>query len=196
MGFKQKLAARYEILAESEDQKWVMEMLADDPCADIEDQEDKDNCLDDEGDAAHYFKDPKALPPGTWLIHFTNHPTEIVHQGFKGSDWDVLGLSVHNRRKEGPFGCAYQLKDVTEHSLGRELGKHAIMFQTDDAILTYHNGDDENQVIFLNTSMKNLHALKNKDKRMVVLDPKTDKPLFDISNDAKGFQAASKKLKA
>ena len=113
-----------------------------------EDDEAMENCHDDLGDTGLFFRDPKPLPKGTWLVHFTKtNPLNILREGFKGAGIEHLGLTKGGgNRTTGEYALAYRLQKVTDFS--PEYGNNVVLFQADVAVEAYHSGDDEDQVIF------------------------------------------------
>jgi len=119
-----------------------------------------DDCLDDMGDTANFFEDPKKLAKSTWLVHFTNsEPTEILTKGFNGAAIEHLGLTKGGgKRLEGSYALAYQRDKVQD--LGPEYGSNVILFQAGVAVEAYHKGDDEDQVIFDVRTVKKAKGFK------------------------------------
>lgn len=102
------------------------------------------------------------VPPGTWLIHFTDEgPFRSFTRGTKLyglhlSTWAksnataacATNLSPDHGLFETVFGFAF---DAMQHGVvrhGQKYGQNAVLFQCDCAVKAYHNGDEEDQVIF------------------------------------------------
>lgn len=121
------------------------------------------------------------MPDGSWLIHFTN----AMFEGFKyGTTLDGLALSSHKARKEAVdcarnltgdrtlydavFGFAFDagMRNVLFNST--KYGRNAVLFQTDCGVEAYHDGDNEDQVIFPLCSEYNLILLTDVREGLVV----------------------------
>lgn len=98
----------------------------------------------------------RLLPPTTWLVHFTNNPSDIVNRGFQYGvpefDTEQLGLTTGAREttENGHFAFAFPAdaaREIRAVSRANKYGKHAVAFQS-AAILAYHHGDEEWQAIF------------------------------------------------
>lgn len=110
-----------------------------------------------------YMYDAKILK-NQWLIHFTDDADEIAREGFKlgVSEYDRLGLTKHmsNFDKEfGGYNFAYTLNDFQRYGYqgyGKyKYGNEAVLFRA-SGIRTYHNGDEEEQVIFYGNTARNI----------------------------------------
>lgn len=113
-----------------------------------------------------HFHDAKVLSPGGWYVHFTNE----YFNGFdRGTTLDSgLALSTWRKQKtrvrcdvnltddsslhETVFGFAVRLQELTRAHHVRhyqeKYGKNLFLFRTDEAVLMYHVGDEEHQVLF------------------------------------------------
>lgn len=111
------------------------------------------------------------LPRNTWLVHFTDSPNEIAHQGFTiGVDqMDKLGLTTYFKsdsfiKKGGGFNFAFLAtgRDAAFAASKGKYGRHAVLFQN-SGVHAYHNSDEENQVIFwgADVSPKDIIVLEN-----------------------------------
>lgn len=96
----------------------------------------------------------------TWLVHFTDDPSEIASEGFKygWENTEGLGLTTHftdEARKRGPgFNFAFTLgsRDAriasgSRYDDGPKYGTHAVVFWA-GGVEAFHYGDEESQVIF------------------------------------------------
>ncbi len=115
------------------------------------------------------FEDPKRLPKGSWLLHFTD--ATPFREFDRGSLLETLALSAHIKKKTpvkcpinlwdtktGPgevvFGFGFvvlpngKLKGENFGSVVRKYGKNAVLFRSDVAVEAYHASDDEHQAIF------------------------------------------------
>ena len=115
------------------------------------------------GDAANMptwahmdLRSSKPLPNTTWLIHFTDDPMGIVHQGFRyGVDeMDRLGLTTYfdndgMSKKHGGYNFAFTAnsREAVRAAHDHKYGRHAVLFQS-SGVHAYHHGDEENQIIF------------------------------------------------
>ena len=188
--FVTRVTSRYLVVATTKAQKVIVDTVDDGVCEDIPDDDERDDCLDEYGDTPYFFSDPKPLPKGTWLIHFTKHAEDIVRNGFKGAHLEHLGLTRGGgKRLEGDHGLAYTLDNP---GMGVEFGPGAILFQSDDAVSAYHKGDDEDQVIFDASTMKNLHLIEKQEDNYIVMD-KDMRPLFTVKDLTKIPKLLSKR---
>jgi len=145
---------------------------------------DIDDCLDEYGDTGYFFENPKVVLAGSWFIHFTKaDPKKIVKEGFEGASLEHLGLTKGGgKRREGDYGLAYLLADVTAIT-SPDYGANALIFQCREAVEAFHKGDNEVQVIFHVPSMKNVATLTNgkveiEGKQTTVKDVKGLKKFF------------------
>lgn len=122
---------------------------------------------------ANYYDPPKKISPQTWLAHFTDaDPQKVIKEGFHGKDYEVLGLTSSGALKAepGPYAFAYKADNVKSSGFNSEFGKYGknlILFKAKHAVSTYHYGDEEEQVIFLNYSAYDLHPIYGDEDTMV-----------------------------
>lgn len=114
------------------------------------------------------FSDPRPLPRGSWLLHFTrSSPFDSFD---RGATLEYLALSTHvtpTRAKcpdnlseygGGPFEVVFgfgfhaalngQLTGTNFRAAARKYGGNAVLFRTDLAVLAHHDSDNEYQAIF------------------------------------------------
>lgn len=120
-----------------------------------------------------YFAQPRVLPAGTWLVHFSRSRFLAFE---KGATLETLALSTHVDAKTlkscdanldpdtGPyevvFGFALEAAEVgpfEAREMARSFGKHVMLFQCDCAVKAWHTTDNQNQVIFPLCSEYNVH---------------------------------------
>lgn len=107
---------------------------------------------------------PKKLPKGTWGIHYTKEPSIDAFRF--GATIPKLALSTWWEKKDeaqcpenlsdelGSYEYVYSFafpvegKGSVSPSYGLKYGRNAVIFQTDAALLAYHDGDEEWQMIF------------------------------------------------
>lgn len=115
------------------------------------------------------LKAERKLPPGSWLIHFTNKRIEKFRYG---TTIEGMHLSVFKKNKaeanckrnlsdeiglyEVVFGFAFDADTRNVLSYADKYGSNAVLFQCDCAVSAYHYGDEERQVIFPLCSEYNL----------------------------------------
>ena len=117
----------------------------------------------------------RALPEGTWCVHFTNaSPFDAFDRGA------TIDASLHlsallgkktpvdcernlDFQRAGPgevvWGFAFEADKMSPWALrasSKKYGKHAILFQTDRGVRVYHSGDEEDQVVFPLCTERNL----------------------------------------
>lgn len=99
-------------------------------------------------DPRDYFGTPAHIKPNTWLIHFSNYAEYIWKEGFKhGADYDYMHLTKHmSEPGSGEWAFAFVADEVP--NIGFKYGTSAVMFKSSSAIVAWHSGDDEPQVIF------------------------------------------------
>ncbi len=104
-----------------------------------------------------YFSTPSLVRPDVWLIHFTEDARSIQEEGFTRGVNDVtqLGLTTFLSDTEKDFGgyaFAFVANSRDARNAGQKYGSQAVMFRA-VGVKAYHNGDDENQVIFWGPSV-------------------------------------------
>jgi hypothetical protein len=131
----------------------------------------------DSGDPSMHYDEATIVPDGTWLVHFTDaNPYQIIKSGFKGRDLDIIALTTHYKDGTHPgiYALAYEADDVKGH--GRDFGKYgknAVLFQAKEAARSYHYGDEENQVVFINNTAYNMYPVFGDSDSLSLEDPKT-----------------------
>jgi hypothetical protein len=116
----------------------------------------------------------KKLPPGSWLVHFTNH---VFDDFTVGATIDNLALSVWTEKKaqvncevnltdqiglhEVVFGFAFDANESHLLHKGKKYGRNAVLFRSDCAVVAWHYGDEENQAIFPLCSEYDVVILEN-----------------------------------
>lgn len=116
-----------------------------------------------------------------WLIHFTDNSHKVADEGFKYgiSDMSKLGLTTYFNnegfdKKYGGYNFAYPLDRRID--TGR-YGKEAVIFRA-SGVVAYHNGDEENQAIFIGTEAKNRVPIFQGDGEFVVNNLKTGDRIY------------------
>lgn len=99
-------------------------------------------------DPRDYFGTPTHVKPNEWLIHFSNAADQIWSGGFKyGADTDTMHLTKHvSEPGYGEWAFAFIADEVP--NIGDKYGSEAVMFKSSSAIVAYHYGDNEPQVVF------------------------------------------------
>jgi len=108
-----------------------------------------------EAPTGSYFTPEKRLiPRTTWLIHFSDHASDIWTDGFtRGvNDMNRLGLTTHlgdQDKKYGGYNFAFRAdgRDASWAAAKRSYGSEAVMFQN-SGVSAWHSGDEEQQIIF------------------------------------------------
>lgn len=146
------------------------------------------------------------VPRQTWLIHFSNDADEIARDGFKygAEDFSAIGLTTHftdEVRKSGPgWNFAFKADDRrgVRGGIGK-YGKQAVLFQS-AGVDAYHEGDNEQQVVFWGPTVKERFLLQNDGGDWVVKHPSTDKELvrseniFDVIGWVKAYHGQYRKV--
>jgi len=102
----------------------------------------------------YFMPDDKLIHRLTWLIHFSDHASNIWHQGFTHGvdDMDKLGLTTYmhtDKKKYGGYNFAFEANSRYADWAAAEgkYGKSAVMFQN-SGVSAWHDGDEEQQIIF------------------------------------------------
>jgi hypothetical protein len=120
------------------------------------------------------------LPLGTWLAHFTRVPGGFSEFD-RGTTLEAMHLSTHRVHKakanckynlsddaslyEVVFGFAFTADEAAAHprAYQRKYGANVVIFQSDCAVLAYHDWDDEYQAVFPACSEYNVIGLYGND---------------------------------
>lgn len=118
----------------------------------------------------------RILAPGTWLAHFTRVPGGFSDFD-RGTTLEAMHLSTHLVSKakanckrnladdaslyDVVFGFAFTADEAARHPFAyqRKYGSNVVIFQSDCAVLAYHDWDDEHQAVFPVCSEYNVIAL-------------------------------------
>ncbi len=101
------------------------------------------------------------LPHTTWLVHYTDEKAtrQIVCHGFRrgAPDLATLGVTIALRGKESGYNFGFRADDIYEGALsGKSLyGDSIVMFQA-PGLLVWHEGDEQNQVVFWGADARNI----------------------------------------
>jgi hypothetical protein len=110
-----------------------------------------------------HFDNPKLLPKGSWLVHFSRAGFSSID---RGATMDSLALSTWVQKKAVLKSCKQNLRsdiglfevvwgfainaersrDFSQAAKG--YGDHVLLFQTDCAVEAWHTGDEHWQSIF------------------------------------------------
>ena len=124
-----------------------------------------DYLTDDMLPAWVYFNDPKIFKTG-WVIHFTNSSVhDIAKEGFYSGiqGYENLGLSDYAYKTEGERGYsfAFDVNEFQKFAMDKwdrssfKYCKQCVVLRT-SGIKTWHNGDEEPQVIFWDEDAKDI----------------------------------------
>lgn len=110
-----------------------------------------------------------------WLIHFSDHASDIWREqkfSYGMSEPETLGLTTYHsqKSKSGGYNFAFTLSDYQKYGKNRnsynvggwKYGKEAVVFRA-SGVKTWHNGDEEPQVIFWGPSAKDIVLIENLD---------------------------------
>jgi hypothetical protein len=129
-----------------------------------------------------FLSGAKLLPRQTWLIHFSDDAGDIAENGFEfgAEDFTQIGLTTHmtdNKRRQGHgWNFALKANDRDVKLASKKYGEEAVMFQS-AGVEAYHQGDNEQQVVFWGPNVKERFYLQNDGGDWVVKNPLTDKEL-------------------
>lgn len=122
------------------------------------------------------FEGAEVMPPGQWYAHFS--PEEFSRFD-RGITLDALSLSTYVKKKamvdcktnlrpdevglfEIVWGFAIGVGSPSDDNdaiqTARSYGRHFILFQTDFAVMAYHSGDNQWQIIFPLCTEYNVHV--------------------------------------
>jgi len=124
------------------------------------------------------LNDMKPLNRNTWLVHFTEYADYIAVEGFTRAVTNVdklgltkQGLSDYEYSDDGySFAFEAASRDAIYVAHDEKYGDECVVFQN-SGVSAWHNGDDENQVIFHSKDVdpKNIIRMKKVDGDWVVL---------------------------
>lgn len=123
-----------------------------------------------------YFDDSVSIIKNQWLIHFTDNAYSIAKDGFKYGvdDPEKLSLTKHMSdfdKKNGGYNFAYRLEDFHHYGYkgygNYKYGKEAVIFRA-SGVLTYHNGDEEPQVIFYGNTATDIIPIYREDDEFYI----------------------------
>ena len=98
-----------------------------------------------------------------WLVHFTDHAYSIAEEGFiyGAPDPSRIAYTRHESDSERQAGSGYNFAFLAKDSrnlTGDKYGKEAVLFKA-NGILVTHYGDNEEQVIFLGSTARDIIPL-------------------------------------
>jgi 8-oxo-dGTP pyrophosphatase MutT (NUDIX family)/GNAT superfamily N-acetyltransferase len=100
-----------------------------------------------------FFRKPKWLPRGTWLVRHTSKDPIAFAKAFvsgtvEGAAPENLGLTFHERTNPGNLVFAFTLDNASPGGHD-DYGKNAVLLQVDRAVEAEHISDgDKHQVVF------------------------------------------------
>jgi len=124
-----------------------------------------------------HFNYNSIVPPGTWLVHFSDDASAIGRNGFEFGHEDMgnLGLTTYFkdtvRKRQPGWNFAFEaLSRYAKTAASRnKYGKHAVLFQA-AGVSAYHAGDEEDQIMFQGKDAKNIVTLTNDGSEWSVQD--------------------------
>lgn len=118
--------------------------------------------VDEMSPSTAFFDFYKIVPRTTWLVHFSKNIDKILKNGLicGHEDMQTLGLTtrfsnVKNCRPGWNFGFEWDSKYANAAVRDRKYGDDFVMFQS-AGVKAWHNGDEEDQIIFWGASIKNI----------------------------------------
>lgn len=160
-------------------------------CWDFDDDIDDDNEYENEyryGDEIYPIMKYKEDIRNHWLLNYTSDAEYIADHGFTIANTNISQLPcttdmIHPAEvgEEG-YNFAYDAEDLETYckslfSYGGFPTNGAVLFQA-SGVKFYHNGDNENQVVFYNKDAKNFIPLYRDDNGWFVKSRLTNKPLY------------------
>lgn len=127
----------------------------------------------------------KTVPPGTWLIHFSDESVNIRNKGFEYGHEDMrsLGLTTQFKNRQEQAGWNFAFEALSKHAQkaahDSHYGSEAILFRS-AGVAAYHYGDEENQVIFKGQDARDLVYLERTagQDEFSILSNKNDRVIF------------------
>jgi len=111
-----------------------------------------------------FYSFNKVVERNTWLIHFSDHVSQIIKEGFVCGHEDMytLGLTTwFDKNNKCNPGWNFAFKAGSSDSKnGTKYGTDAVIFKS-AGVSADHNGDNEEQVIFWGPSVKTIIPLWN-----------------------------------
>ena len=123
--------------------------------------------IDNEKYPSWYFFESPELVKNQWLIHFTTKAKMIAKDGFKlgVNDPRKLGMTTlmgSKSKENGGYNFAFLLSDFLDYYTYNsrygpqsKYGDQAVIFRA-SGIKVWHNGDQENQVVFYGKEAKDI----------------------------------------
>lgn len=125
-----------------------------------------------------------------WLIHFSDHASDVAYNGFKigMQSLETLGLTTFwkhgsSEKKYGGYNFAYQIKDFERYGLDSrgtgtwKYGSEAVLFRA-SGVRVWHHGDEEPQVIFWGPSANSIVYLRQYNVSWYVENLKTGNTIY------------------
>ncbi len=117
----------------------------------------------------------KIVPPGTWLIHFSNNAADIGRKGFEYGHEDMYSLGLTTwftdkaRMREQGWNFAFEAGSnyAAQAAYKQKYGEHAVMFQC-AGVNAFHSGDQEAQIIYQGKDARNIVTLMRNDSEWEV----------------------------
>jgi len=145
---------------------------------------------DNELPAWVYFDNKPSIIKNQWLVHFTEDADDIAEKGFiyGVDDMTKLGLTTNLGKfykQYGGYNFAYTLNDFKKyakrsyiHGGGYKYGSEVVMFRS-SGIRTWHNGDEEYQVIFFGKTATNIIPIGSGEDKEWGVRSKSGRILFE-----------------
>lgn len=133
-----------------------------------------------------FLEEPKVLRD-VWLVHFTGDADKVARQGFRHGIDDParIGLTTHftEAAKTQPgYTFAFRPEDVLRYAYGHlgrlKYGKEAVVFRA-DAILAWHNSDNEHQAIVWGPEAKDRRAVEMNGRKPVIRNAEEEEVEYD-----------------
>ena len=154
------------------------------------------------GDPSMVFGPAKKVKSTDWLIHFTKaNPFEIIENGFKGRELDIIGLTTHYKEGSypGSLALAYKLEDIPPAYRASEFGKYgknAIIFKVKEGARAYHYSDEEHQVVFTASTAYSMYPVFDDGGDMLELyDPKKKQSVVKVERSHEGLEQIMNRIK-
>ena len=123
---------------------------------------------DDPAEAPSFlFFGPPKIVRDTWMVHFTDHASDIENEGFtRGiSDAMRIGLTTHfgqNAKRQPGYVFGYLPEDARRYGWSRgapKYGREAVVFRA-DAVVAEHYSDEERQAISWGPEAKDIREIR------------------------------------
>ena len=140
---------------------------------------------DSEAPSWMFFYDA-TIVKNSWLIHISDHVSDIISDGFTYGTENVaeLGLttyvSMHHKKQKASdtfYAFSFTPRNFKQYWDGRKYGRDFVIFMS-SGVNAFHNGDEEEQTLFIAKEASHFVPVYNRDGDYVVEDKRTGRVVF------------------